>query len=408
MNSKENTSKQGQAIVIMAFAIIALAALVGLAIDGGNLYTLRRRVQIGADSTAMAGTQMLADLISQCATPSVAQDTAIRNQILEYARHNGVDEFSATGDVVAWYINKDGTDLGFVGAGVPIPTGATGIRTRLVTTDTTTFMRLFNIPHISAPGEATAVAGQVLQVGGGGLLPIAVWDEVVKNITFGTEFTVKDSGEFKDFCTVTCPSCCEGNVESSSQRGWLQLAHIYNKDKSIMRRAFTTSMNSGSGCKPLHQAGLDQWLNPTCMYPHSIYAGQPGMDNGDFIAGATGSMTSGDHSIKDHWLGKVIYAPVFDLIYSGTDQKANPRMETIFPSDHPQPINTWVQGSSNYYYHITGFVAIKLLRYEGQGSKDLVGEFQYASIQAGQINPGAGLGSGSACTPGLVGFSLID
>jgi hypothetical protein len=405
MNSKTNDSRQGQAIVIMAFAIIALVALVGLAIDGGNLYTLRRRAQIGADSTAMAGTQMVADLISQCATPSVAQDTAIRDQILDYARHNGIDEFSAHGDVQAWYINKEGTDLGVVGAGVPIPVGTTGIRTRLVNTDTTTFMRLFNIQHISAPGEAAGLAGQVLQVGGSGMLPIAVWDEVVKNISFGTEFTVKDSGEFKDFCAVICPSCCEGDAASSSQRGWLQLGHIYNKDKSIMARAFTTSMNSGSGCKPLNQAGLDQWLNPTCMYPHSIYAGQPGMDNGDFIAGAGGSMTSGDHSIKAHWLGKVVYAPVFDLIYSGTEKKADPRMETIFPSDLPQPIDTWMTGSSTYYYHITGFVAVKPLRYEG---KDLVGEFQYASIQAGQINPGAGLGSGSACTPGLVGFSLTD
>jgi hypothetical protein len=402
MHTQKNDREQGQAILIMVFAIIALAAMVGLAIDGGNLYALRRRAQIAADSTAMAGTQMLADLISQCSAPTVGQDTAIRNKILEYARLNGVDEFAAKGDVTAWYINKDGTELGFVGAGTAIPVGASGIRARVVVTEATSFMRLFGIQHIAAPGEATAKAGQVVQVGGGGLLPIAVWDEVVKHLDFGEEFTVKNSGEFKDFCEITCPECCVGGVESSAQRGWLQLAHIYNKDNSIMDRAFTTSLNVGSGCKPLNQAGLDQWLDPTCMYPHSIYAGQPGMNNGDFIAGMTGSKTSGDHAIKEHWLGKVVYAPVFDLIYSGSDQKADPRMETIFPSDVPQPIGTWIDGSSKYYFHITGFVAVKLIRYEG---KDLVGEFQFASIKAGQINPGAGLGSGS-CVPSLVGYNL--
>jgi hypothetical protein len=400
--------QRGQAIILMAFAIIALAALVGLAIDGGNLYTLRRRTQIGADSAAMAGTQLLAELISQCAAPTVAHDAAIWNQMQDYARLNGIDTASALGHMTATYISKEGSELGFVGAGVPIPKGATGIRAQVMATDTTTFMRLFNIQTIAAPGAAATMAGQVTQYGGGGLLPIGVWDEVVKHIGYGTEFHVQNKGEFKDFCEVICPDCCLGKAGSPSQRAWLQLAHIYNKDKSIIHRAFTTSMNASGGCSSLDKAGLRQWLNPACPYPHNIYAGQPGMDNGDFIAGMNGVMATGDHDVKAHWMGKVVYAPVFDLVYPSTH--GNPSMQSIFSSDKPQPVNTWIPGGPNrYYYHITGFVAVKLLRYEGSGGNAvLVGEFQHASIQAGQINPGAGMGAGTACTPGLIGITLVD
>jgi hypothetical protein len=405
MDHQRNQPKQGQAIVIMAFAIIALAALVGLAIDGGNLYTLRRRAQIGADSTAMAGTQMLADLISRCAAPTTAHDTAIRDQILEYARRNGIDEFSPNGDVTAWYVNKDRTNLGFVGAGVPIPTGATGISTRLVTTDTTTFMRLFGFRHVVAPGEATAMAGDVLQVGGGGLLPIAVPEKVVRTLGPNQPFSILNTGDFKDFCSNN-PEICEGDVDAAAQRGWLQLAHIYNNDPNIMARGFSkTTETSGSCSDTLDKAGLRRWLIPECPYPHSVYAGQLGMSNGDFILGVTGTKSPGLHDIQSYWLGKVGYMPVFDLIYSGTDQKADPRMNTIFPSPAiPKPVNTWVDGASTYYYHIVGFVAVTLNSVDGH---TLNGNFVSATIQAGQLNIGNGIGAGT-CRPGLVGISLVD
>lgn len=409
MEHRKDSQERGQAIIIVAFAIIALAALVGLAVDGGNLYTMRRRAQIGADSSAMAGARVLADLISRCSADA-SQDGAIMAEILEFARDNRIDDSMPNGDVTAWYVNKDMTDLGFVGTGT-IPNGATGIRVAVVTTDTTTFMRVFGFEHVVAPGDATVLVGPVTSMGGGGMLPIAVWDEVVKRMNPGDEFAVRKGGEFKDFCEVTCPECCTGGVDSSAQRGWLQLGHIYNKDDSIMDRAFTTSLNAGTAsmCKPPNQAGLIQWINPECMYPYSIYAGQEGMDNGDFIAGMTGEESTGDKAIEDYWLGKVAYAPVFDVIFSGTCSTVDPRMETIFSSDMPQPIDAWVTGCSGYYFHITGFVAVKLMYYQGHGpDEELVGEFQYATIKAGQINPGDGFGSGTTCVPGVVGIMLAE
>ena len=59
-------NERGQALVILAFALIALAAFAGLAIDGGRAYSARRQAQNTADATAMAGTRLLATFVNQC------------------------------------------------------------------------------------------------------------------------------------------------------------------------------------------------------------------------------------------------------------------------------------------------------------------------------------------------------
>ncbi len=48
-------SERGQAIVLIAFAIIGLVGITALAIDGGNAFADRRKAQSAADNAAMAG-----------------------------------------------------------------------------------------------------------------------------------------------------------------------------------------------------------------------------------------------------------------------------------------------------------------------------------------------------------------
>lgn len=50
-----HSSERGQAAVLLALAFLVLLASVGLAIDGGIVYTERRRAQNAADAAAMAG-----------------------------------------------------------------------------------------------------------------------------------------------------------------------------------------------------------------------------------------------------------------------------------------------------------------------------------------------------------------
>lgn len=52
---KAARSESGQALVLLAISIVVLLAFAGLAIDGGILYTERRRAQNAADAAAMAG-----------------------------------------------------------------------------------------------------------------------------------------------------------------------------------------------------------------------------------------------------------------------------------------------------------------------------------------------------------------
>ncbi len=47
--------QRGQAIILIAFGIVALAAITALAIDGGNAYSDRRNAQNSADTAALAG-----------------------------------------------------------------------------------------------------------------------------------------------------------------------------------------------------------------------------------------------------------------------------------------------------------------------------------------------------------------
>jgi Flp pilus assembly protein TadG len=46
-------SERGQAIIVIALAVVALIALTALAVDGGNVYAERRRAQNAADTTAL-------------------------------------------------------------------------------------------------------------------------------------------------------------------------------------------------------------------------------------------------------------------------------------------------------------------------------------------------------------------
>src|SRR5207245_11769379 len=56
----------GQAIVIMALAMVAICGMLALAIDAGRLYFQRRLMQDAVDAGALAGAQ---DLVGTVANP---------------------------------------------------------------------------------------------------------------------------------------------------------------------------------------------------------------------------------------------------------------------------------------------------------------------------------------------------
>ncbi len=400
--------ERGQALVILAFALIALAAFAGLAIDGGRTYSARRQAQNTADATAMAGTRLLATFVNQC-TPvdRYNADNAIAAEMVKFARDNGIDPMAENAELQAWYVNASEARLGRVGWGTGIPDSATGIEATLVTTDSTTFMKVVGQQHIVAPGDAMAMTGPIRQFKGG-VLPIGVPLEVVQALEPGEEFYMMEKNNQWGggvFCRDPNGVECIGEEPSNANahRGWLNLNYIYNTEHLAAAdqyyRTFEQNVsNRGCGGDPDQSIddGLKGWCEDGCPYPFPIFAGTPGFVNGDFIHGDPGARESSVMTVKETWDGQTAYVPIFDYIY----------MSNYMADNFPEPEGIgWPRaggGGHAFLYHIVGFAAVVI---DGSTPKHTIGgQFQSAVVGDSQITPGQGFsgsggGAGGACNP---------
>ena len=71
--------QSGQAVVLVAIAVLALTAILALALDGGSIYLDKRQLQNAADSAALAGAERLMTLPSSYAT---MHNNAVANLLL--------------------------------------------------------------------------------------------------------------------------------------------------------------------------------------------------------------------------------------------------------------------------------------------------------------------------------------
>ncbi|MDF1515584.1 MAG: pilus assembly protein TadG-related protein, partial [Anaerolineae bacterium] len=363
--------EKGQALIIIAFSLVVLAAFVGLAIDGGQLYTNRRKVQNGSDAAALAGTRLLATYISECQPGSAGNDAQVRNAVIEYARHNGVDYFAPEGDIEAFYVNENEARMGVVGAG-SIPDGTTGVEVSLTMTATTSFMRVLGVDHMTASANAVAMTGPVRELGGGAL-PIAVYKEMLTGMSGGELFQIFD--DETTYCGgLECPF--EDHVPGSLH-GWLNLGYIYNYDKwtadggGPLDRTINKDAGS-SGCGSsiddpktfISETGLRGWSTAGCNYPLPLIAGNFGALNGDFIHGEPGTVASTISEIDSSYPpGSQVVLPIFDYVYDpGT-------MASEF-SDRTPSIGwaTGGGGSNAAYHHIVGFVTAQITEVKSTGN----------------------------------------
>jgi Flp pilus assembly protein TadG len=158
-------NERGQAIVIMAFALIALLAFAALAIDGGNAYVERRRSQNGADAAALAGARQVwinrVDLNSS--------ETLVLREANNAAEKNGIgDTNNILGDAVngyvrAYYTDRNGNALSnngnliAVGTTGSIPSNAGGLKV-YASRDFKTFIAgIIGRTEMAAMADATAV-----------------------------------------------------------------------------------------------------------------------------------------------------------------------------------------------------------------------------------------------------------
>jgi len=389
-------NERGQALVVLAFALIALAAFAGLAIDGGRTYSARREAQNTADAVAIAGTRKLAEFISTCDPLNLVNaDNEVATEMVRLARSNGVDPLAEDAQLEGWYVDAGETILGRVGWGEGIPNGAAGVRASLVTTDSTTFMKVVGQQHIVAPGEATAMAGPVTQIVGGGVLPLGVWEGIVRVLDPGDEFTIFDDDTY---CRGE-PCDFSGHHIPGSLHGWLNMGYVYNVDTwhTNMDRTFVKNVGNGicsynpDGTVNVLNTGLQGWASFDCPYPYPIFAGAPGALNGDYIHADPGMRAATIMAVRDGYpLGSLVYAPIFDYVYVTGDMEAN--------FGHRTPDIGWVTaggGVNASYLHIIGFVGTRLSSIQPTGgNKHIAGAFEHAIIGEGVITPSTGLNSG--------------
>jgi len=395
--------ERGQIVILVVVALVALLAMIGLAIDGGQALALRRSAQNAADAAALAGAREIGQIVARCQSGSAANDQKVWNAVVQFAVQNGIQP-DAGDEIEAWYMDRTETPLARVGSGF-IPTGATGVSVVLTATRPTAFLQVVGESQMKVGSRALAMTGPVVQFPGG-ILPIAVPLQVVQSLSPNERFVVIETNQHHGgmFCTDRNGNgrfdegidICIGDPSShNAHRGWLNLNYIYNT-QHLQRadpnyRTFERQVpNRPCGPNPNTSTddGLQGWASGGCPYPFPIFAGNVGYTNGDFIHGDPGARQSSLMEIS-HYEGQIAYVPVFDYIYTSDYMAAH------FPA--PEGIG-WPRaggGGSAFLYHIVGFTAVRVGDVQGH---TLVGSFQEALIGEGTLQPGYGVGSG-VCQP---------
>jgi hypothetical protein len=179
MTRPHRTHEAGQALVIMAIAIVAVIAGVGLIIDGGNAWAQQRISQNGNDASAEAGAVVLASYLSNAAAPPSGWDGAVETAVLDAADRNGIDvEIAYYTDICGTLLRTDGTkaatpaDAAVVGDGTlptnnhtnpDCPSGVVGpvagVQVNASKAFDTFVSRVIGISSLKASTTATAVSG---------------------------------------------------------------------------------------------------------------------------------------------------------------------------------------------------------------------------------------------------------
>ncbi len=157
------SDERGQAIVIIALAMIALIAFAGLVFDGGTAYAERRRMQNAAEAGALSGAYKLAfglNSTNQDICHAISEYTLDRNG---QARYGG-----QITDFTAYYIDQNGNQVAgqqliVQACGNPgnPPLQAVGVVVTATTTFNTFFMNVLGMQVGSVNAQAKAIFAPV-------------------------------------------------------------------------------------------------------------------------------------------------------------------------------------------------------------------------------------------------------
>ncbi|MEX0709731.1 MAG: pilus assembly protein TadG-related protein [Chloroflexota bacterium] len=326
MNSNRHRHERGQVLVIVAVAMVAIVAMVGLVVDGGFAWGKQRDTQNAADAAAEAGAIVMAQRLAGVVPTKTDADVEIA--VLLAGSENAVDPPDAYYTDIAGNllddlgaIVTDRADAAKVGDDT-IPANAAGIEAIGSQSFPTFLVRVIGFDQLTVTAPATAVAGYVTDVcsaeAGCDVIPVTVPLTVLgcdgqndPEPVFPTEPWVVTT------MPITVPLCKNGpgNV------GWLDWTPT---------------------------AGGTSELEDSIRFPDNDSMTIPDW----FYITATGNINSSqiEDALNERWGGQVALIPQFD----GT---CNTQPGGPFLNNCPAP-NVGGTGS-NQWYHLPQFAAFQ-------------------------------------------------
>ena len=146
------TGRSGQVLVVFVISVVAIIGMVGLVIEGGNLFAQQRIAQNATDSTANAGTVVIAEKLSG----AIRTGDDVAAAVAAAAAANNLQ------NPIALYTDNFGVPLSpqvVVAAGTPLPANARGVKATGDRVIETSMARVLGINSLTASAEATAIAG---------------------------------------------------------------------------------------------------------------------------------------------------------------------------------------------------------------------------------------------------------
>lgn len=168
---------RGQILAIVAGGLVILLLAVGLVIDTGLSWVVRRDTQNAADLASLAGTKVITDHYRDGPLTGADVYAAIESNAIE---NDCVDSCTwsaqyVTAPAVDGYVGDyEELKLGPVVDGGTIPATAQGVKVEVEQPSETQFMRLIGITDVQVSTSAVALTASLPTIPPGVLLPVAM------------------------------------------------------------------------------------------------------------------------------------------------------------------------------------------------------------------------------------------
>ncbi len=369
--------EHGQTIVLFALGLVAVIAMVGLLIDGGNAYAQQRGTQNGADAAAEAGASAIARSLLAAAAgtaPTSAQlDTSVLAAVNQAAGDNRIRPFDpgVDGNSRAYYTDAAGNMLTPGGGTTTNPSLAAPFGGGAVPSCTTNCIsgRAVGVRALATRQFSPFVAGAV----GFGQFTASADATAVTGYAPSTNCTAAEGCALLPITFATHPAICDSTgkaVYDPNEWGLPVGTAFTGSNESIL----TTCKNAPGavgwldfGCGTL----ASQILNPCndkIDFPLWVQA-QPGNPNNvenelNTYAGCTvgtyeSEATTCGSPAKPH-ADQTVQIPFFDAICIAKDPpppNVQPDFSGGFPGTCP---GSSPGGGNNTYYHVTYFLGFVL------------------------------------------------